>query len=85
MKTRKRAFTLIETLITIFILSFIIVLFAAMITEKVDKEMARLAKKLNTEPLPAYDGAKKNKTKVKKGELNKLTRKFRDSLVYADQ
>lgn len=54
-------------------------------SEKVDKEMARLTKKLNTEPLPTYDGVKKNKTKIKKGELNRLTKKFRDSLIYADQ
>ena len=56
--------------------------------DQVDKEMARLSKKLKTESLPVYDSAKTtktNRTKIKKGELNKLTKKFRDSLVYADQ
>lgn len=42
MKTNKKAFTLIEVLIVVFILGIIITLFAAMITKETDEKISQL-------------------------------------------
>ena len=39
---KKRAFTLIEVLITLFILSFIIVFFMSLVVDKADEEISQL-------------------------------------------
>lgn len=41
-KRKKKAFTLIETLIAMFIIGFIIVLFAAMVADDIDKSISDL-------------------------------------------